>query len=231
MNYNLNISKTVYIVALRMIINVLILFSLLIFTYFTWNYPKYIDSWAEIITTISIVLLFYHVIYLVRMNIKLTDFRIWFIVFLNLFMFGRVYLIAFNLDNNLFWDLLSLFPDELLYISALYVLCSIQGIFIGFTIGGVNSISQLNILDKINSINKISLSTLIYKIGVILLLFATPFQLLEDFMKIRQAQTSSSYLAVTTQSGFIDDFAILFTPGIVFMIASQKLGRKKLLYL
>src|SRR5690625_3370093 len=108
-----------YSVIFRLLLNVFILISLLIFSNLSISSFINLDNWARIITILSLTLLLYHLIIFYFLKYYFTDFRIWFIILINLFMFGRVYLLGFNQGEDIFWDLLNRYPDELLYTSCL----------------------------------------------------------------------------------------------------------------
>ncbi|AYE52409.1 oligosaccharide repeat unit polymerase [Priestia megaterium NCT-2] len=226
MNTN-SLAKSIYInTILRTLLNISILLFLLIFSYFTWNNINYINSWAKIISSISILLISYHLLVFYFLKITYTDFRLWFIVLSNLFMFGRVYLIAYNLNDNIFWDLLDRYPKDLLYNSGLFVLCCIHSLFIGFTMVSVSESQSNKQIFFLENIKEENLRVLLYNTGFIMVLFSFSFRIMEDFTTIRQAQSSGSYSSLSTSSGFTDDFAMMFIPGIVYMICSQNLKRK-----
>lgn len=216
-----------YSVIFRFLLNTMILISLLIFSGFAISNFIYLDNWARIISILSLILLLYHLITFYFLRYSYTDFRIWFIILINLFMFGRVYLIGFNHGDNIFWDLLSRYPDELLYTSSLFVLCSLQGLFTGITLSNRKSINKGN--NFLNKFNNNELSYAVYLTGLIMVVFSFPFQFLTDITKVQQAQSSSSYLSVSTQSGVVDDFAILFIPGALFIISSKFFKKKTIL--
>lgn len=210
-------------------INITILISLTIFSFSTVNKTNYIFNWANIITTLSLILLAYHLIIFYKLKVNYSDFSLWFILLSNVFMFSRVYLIAFNLNEDIFWDLLSRYPESLLYETGLIVLCILQGIFTGLTLQKKSK--KINNSIFLMKLEKRDLKKGLYNTGLILLLISLPFRLFIDINNIFHAQSASSYSSVSVQSGIVDDISLLFVPGIIYILSSKKKSKKKYLFM
>jgi hypothetical protein len=206
--------------------NFVVLFVLLFFTIFTFDTLGRTENWAMIVSILSISLLIYQGMQLYFRKIPYTDFRIWFILLLHIFMFGRVYLHAFNLDIDIFWDLMYRYPSDLLYKTGLYILLYIQAIFIGlmFKIKHRSVKTNKSLLIKISEDNETD--RLLFNSGIILLLFSVLFRLYIDINSIIATQINSSYSAIKQHVGLADDFAILFVPSILLIISGTPKNKK-----
>ncbi len=207
------------------VVLVLLHFTLLIilavYGFISWENPDIIYRWSAAITCIAIILLIIQIATFRLLKIEITDFRIWFIILTFIFMFGRIFLNAFHLDNGIFWDLMNRHSPLILYHTSIYILCCIQSIFFGFILFEKPKQKTEPIEISSEKINK-----LMYSTGIILLLFSAPFRLFTDITWIMEAQAVGSYSAVTSSTGLADDFAFLVVPSIIFIIASGKLQPK-----
>lgn len=213
--YTKNYKKLFYIY-----LNIFILLLLLILSFFFLENLYFINKWTDTISVITLILFLFHCIQIRNFRLQYYDFRVWFILLLYLFMFGRILLHSIELENYIFWNLMDRFPDELLYETSLYIICFIQSIFIGIIF--FNNSKKSKGLNKLlqgkseKEINKLVLYT-----GIILSLFAFPFRLYIDLKNIIGAKSSGSYTQLS-HVGLMDDFAYLFIPGIIGIISGSK---------
>lgn len=203
-------------------VHFLLLGALVLFSYLSYSDLKVVDQWSEIVTLIAIALLLIQIISLKLKGIEYTDFRLWFLILTYLFMFGRVFLHALNLDENIFWNLIMRYPEIDMFRASMFILCSIQSIFIGFVIKDCKKNNKLKV-----KLYKLKPDFNIYKAGIILLIFSLPFRLITDINWIIQTQGAGSYSAIQSGSGLSDDFAFLFLPSIILLICSGKLNKSK----
>lgn len=73
------------------LLNYLILLLLSIFAWLQWGESYDSTTWSRFITAISLILLGYQLLYLKIKKVSFYDFRIWYMILSNLFMFGRIY--------------------------------------------------------------------------------------------------------------------------------------------
>nr|WP_184246936.1 O-antigen polysaccharide polymerase Wzy [Gracilibacillus halotolerans] len=199
----------------------LVNFFLLIIIYFLFvitssNFEN-VENWSFIISITAIILMFFQILQMYYRRIRYMDFRVWFIILLYLFMFGRVFLHAFNLDSDVFWDLMSRYPEKLLFETSFYILLFIQAIYTGLMLSSNFHLRERRELSDENDDQ--GDSKLLYNSGIILLFFSVPFRLYIDLNSIIQAQSSSSYMAIQQHVGLADDFAILVVPSILLILA------------
>lgn len=206
------------------IINLSILAILLYFTSVTYKEYNFIENWAY---TVSIMAIFLFCIQLLQFyvgNIKFSDFKIWFLILTYLFMFGRVFLYAFDPEAKVFWNLMVRYPDDLLYKTSLYILCYIQSIFTGLMFFlNKHSTKEKKFLQGKSSAE---IDYLLYTSGLILCFVSFPFKLYIDINSMISAQSSGSYLSLTGQSGIFDDISFLFVPSILAIIIGTNKKRK-----
>ncbi|NDI34878.1 O-antigen polysaccharide polymerase Wzy [Chengkuizengella sediminis] len=200
----------------------MVLSFLLLFSYLNWTNETIISNWSLVISRLAILLMCIQLISFAYKKIGPTDFRLWFIFLSYLFMFGRVFLNAFNLDSEIFWNLMIRHPQDLLYHSSLFIICCIQSIFLGFVFFD----NRKEIRKNLGGFWKESKDYSIYITGLILLLFSLPFRLFIDIRWVIQAQMNSSYSNITSSIGLVEHFALLLIPGVIFIIASGKFNRK-----
>lgn len=203
-------------------IHLFILGFLVFFSCLTWNNYNIIIKWSKVVTNIVIILLSIQLISFKCKKIQYTDFRLWFIILTYLFMFGRVILNAYNLDSNIFWNLMNRHSELKLYHTSMFILCCIQSIFIGF----IFNEDKGKIANKSIDIWKESSNELMYKVGLVLLIFSIPSRLYTDISWIIQTQRSSSYLALSVKSGLADDIAFLVIPSLLYINTSGKLKKR-----
>lgn len=202
--------------------HVFILSFLLIFSYKNWNNHDIINNWSLYIICIATFLFAVQILSFLIKKISFYDYRFWYICLSYLFMFGRVFLNAFQLDNNIFWDLLSRFPVLDLYHSSLIILIILESIFIGFIISPQQASDNIS-----NMIIKGEKNPLMFNAGLLLLFLGGLARFIEDINQILQAQLYGSYSAIEGSSGIRDDIAILFVPSIIYIVASGSISKKK----
>lgn len=199
------------------IFNISILILLALFAIYTWNNELYIKNWSVTIATIAIIQFLMQLFFMIKKKTHYTDFRLWFIGLSYLFMFGRVFLNALGLDEDVYWNLISRYSEMDLYHSGLYIICSLQGVFIGFFLKDKNLTHTV-----VKPINKNNLKIT----GILLLLIGIPSRLIYDFDQIKQALSTGSYLELEHKFGLYDDLALLVIPGVFYLIASERFKKR-----
>lgn len=218
MRHSISMKHFIFLLSHFSLLLLLLLFSLL-----SWDDSYIIKNWAFTASLLAIFFILIHVISFYNKKVHYTDFRLWFLILSYLFMFGRVFLHGFNLDSEVAWNLMYRYPQAVLYHTSLYILSFMQCLFIGFFFFNSNKKN-----DPINAqIAEMPYNKTLYTVGLMIFLFSIPNRLLTDVTMILQAQTTGSYLTLEHYSGLADEFAFLMIPGIIYIISSGKLNRKK----
>lgn len=198
--------------------NYLILLLLSIFAWLQWGESYDSTTWSRFITAISLSLLGYQLLYLKIKKVSFYDFRIWYMILSNLFMFGRIYVNVLDYDNILSaWSVF--YSNELLLKTALFVLVFNQALFIGFNLGDEKQYNYFKVKIE-NPSNKI------YKCGLLLMIVGLPCRIITDLYAIRSVQATGSYTNIQVTSGLVEDFAIIFVPAVVYILVSRYLKKQ-----
>lgn len=200
------------------LLNVFVLLTLICYSYITWGNTVVHDKWSLNLAIISLMLLVYQIIMFKPFGFKFIEFRTWFILLSYLFMFGRVYLHGFDMDENMYWDLSLYYPGSIMFKSGLIILCSLQSLFIGFSHPKRNSETKEERLLWLKGYKMEDVSKLVFRMGILLTCFTLPFRLFEDIRAVIVTQAAGSYSGLTNTTGFTDDIANLFVPGIIYII-------------
>lgn len=185
------------------------------------------ENWAEVGFYLSITCIVINIITIVNLRIKISDFRILFIILTYVFMYGRIWLRYLELDDEIFWVLHKFFTDANLQFSSLYVVACTQALFIGLFIKDsfTNQKKELLYSDKdIYENNGQLLLT-----GYILLIIGIPCRVITDINSIVSTATTGNYNSITVQTGLVDDFAHLFIPGLLCIMETKPKLRRPLL--
>ena len=200
------------------LLNYLILLLLSIFAWLQWGESYDSTTWSRFITAISLILLGYQLLYRKIKKVSFYDFRIWYMILSNLFMFGRIYVNVLDYDNILSaWSIF--YSNELLLKTALFVLVFHQALFIGFNIGDEKQYNYFKV--KIEKP-----SSKIYKCGLLLMIVGLPCRVITDLYAIRSVQATGSYTNIQVTSGLVEDFAIIFVPAVVYILVSRYLKKQ-----
>ncbi len=211
-------SKTLSIKPLTLL-NYLVLCVLMVFAWTQWGRVLDSETWSWFITIISILLLGYQLLYLKILKVSFYDFRIWYMILSNLFMFGRIYVNVLDYDNILSsWSVF--YSNDTLLNTALYVLVFHQAIFTG-----LNLCQKKGTYEYFHTKIKKS-STKIFKCGLLLMFIGLPCRIITDLYAVRSVQSTGSYSSIQVTSGLIEDFAIIFVPAVVYILVSRQLEKK-----
>ncbi|WP_182199797.1 O-antigen polysaccharide polymerase Wzy [Paraliobacillus salinarum] len=201
-------------------LNVLITLSLLLYTHI--NLKNYNDNWPVIISIISIVSLLIQLLSQRKLGFGIYDFVTYFFIFSHVFMFGNIYLLAIDKAEFISWGLIHRYHDELLFESALFILCYLQVLNLGILAFAKERINVNVQTHKFELKDKA-----VKNIGIVLAIISFPFRLIIDVGNIIAAQSNGSYYALESQSGISDDIAILFVPSMIFILNSSISKKKK----
>ncbi len=176
--------------------------------------------WSLPATVFSFIAIALNALAMWKFKIDVTDFRFLFMVFMYIFMCGRVWLNCFGLDGDIFWVLHTFFPHDVMARASMYCLCCIQAIFLGL----LCTKQKMPLVYERNS--EYTDSNRLFLTGILLLLIGLPCQIYVDIHSIRATLSSGSYLSITGVTGLIDDFAFLLIPGILCLMESRPKQRK-----
>lgn len=180
------------------------------------NNTSILDTWYSITPGIIMVLI-YHIFFMILHKVSYTDFRLWYIILSYIFMFGIVVLYYFNLTESIYWDVTWKFSEESLKVTGVYCLCSIHMIFTGFFWTS----------EKSKVVNKKTIDEkALHNAAVVLLAISFPCRLIADIGNVIAAQVAGSYNAITAGTGLVDDFAILFVPAVILLCVSGDSSKK-----
>ncbi len=168
------------------------------------------------ITTLSIILLCLQMFQFMALKVRFYDFRIWFILLLNLFLLGRVYVAYFFPEYRFFWIQFDQYPPEVILKALFYSVVVAQVFFTSFLFFNTKTI-KFKIIDTFMNDEKF-----IFKVGIIMFIFSLPFRLLIDIVFIIRVHTSGTFLSVEAWSGISDIMAMFFVPSIIFLLNSIK---------
>lgn len=208
------------------IVNIFVLFILIVFAIVNWNINYLNHSWTAKISIASVLLLIYQIYSMKKNGIKLYDFRLWFSLFQYLFAFGRIYLNALGLDNDIFWNLMNYYDDVSMNRAALYALIYIQCMYLGLFFNN-NKFKKNDEIKKDSVIEKKSSSKLFF-IGIIMILLCIPFRIYNDYLTINAQRIANGYVSLAVDNAFFYALGLLLPVGFIYIIVSEKLTKKKL---
>ena len=203
--------------------NVFVLIITFIFMLFTWN-NNVSNDWTKYSSIYAICLLIYQLIILKKSRISFWDFILWFVILQYLFVFGRVFLNALNLDKEIFWNLMEYYDKESLYRASTYALVFIQAIFTGMTL---NIASEKKPFKRTRSLSN---ECLLF-IGIVMLLISIPFRISSDLQTIHAQITSGGYVSLAVDNAFFYALGLLLPVALIYIICSEKLNKWQLVLL
>lgn len=178
------------------------------------GYEKMVGPWIVLFLLFNIVGL------LLVKKVKYTDISLWFISLSYLFMFGHVFLYAFDLQTTLVWNPGTQYTNELKIYTIVYAIYSINLIFCG------SFLSRSPVLD-IGAQRRNESSHLVRKVGIICLIIGVPANLYYSISIVSVTQAAGSYAAYTeaASSGILDDLSYLLVPGVIYLLCSKTIGK------
>lgn len=195
-----------------------LLFLLFVFVYILFA-ENNADNWSYKLTVISLILIFLQAWTLISLKYKLYSFQFVFFILSYLFYFGRIWLNCFRLDDEIFWVLHKLYTDEVLLTSGLYLIISLELVFISMIIFA-NRKDTIN--DSINTSLNESNKKALFSTGIVLLIIGIPCRIFTDVYSIITTAISSSINTIASPTGILDDLAFLLVPGLLCVFESRK---------
>ena len=198
---------------------ILALFFYVIMLYF-WNSSP-IQGWEISIAIFAIAQFVINLIALFVMKISILDYRFWYVFLIQVFTYGRIFLIALGKDDLLIWKSLSRNYTELInWRAGLLALVCTQCFFAGMLYVKNTYIRSIAFDDYYEEDS--SLRDLYFRIGIVLVVALLPFKLVTDYQNYIQMQILGTYSQAEV-NGIVGNLALLYPVGFVFIICSKKL--------
>ena len=180
------------------------------------------NKWYVEIALIAFIQLSLQFIFMLKRSVKMYDFRLWFIVLSYLFMFGKQFLAAILSDTRFNGVVIfqRLYDVDTMYHASLYIILSIQAIFVGFFLTKEKSNYFTGVQDE-------PANNTLYITGLLLSVVSFACALITDITNIITIQASGRYADISGGIGLTDDFGLLFAPSILHLFFSGKLSKKK----
>ena len=214
-------SNTHFVVGIHIIIEM----ALLLISVVCMSLPAAVEYWYTVISVLAAVLLLFQILGYVIKKVSVFNFVFIFLILSYLFMFGIVFLLALGLDKAVFWKLHTEFSKEVMLQSGFMILNYLEMFYIGSLLGWRKCNSKL--YGYFAKGNQQVVKKRIYKAGLYLFCMSLPFRLYTDILLINASKITSNYFKVSVGSGFYDDIGYLCVPGLIYIISSEKLKRRK----
>ena len=209
------------------ILNILILIIEVILLLSNWDSRPFTQNWASIPGMLAIIALGLNILFILQKKVSLFDFRFVFVILAYVFMFGRVWLAQFNVENLASWSVHRFYDPSILYKTSLFALCSIQFLFIGL-FSGFRSEENCT-FENFYTYTEAE-KTHLYNTGVILLIIAVPCRLYTDLFAIISAGATGYYVSIGSITGLWDDFAFLIIPAVLCIAESKESLRRPIIF-
>lgn len=182
------------------------------------------DGWVKFSAWVAVVIGGIQIISLLKTKKTIFSFEIWFVVLAYLFMFGQIILVGiFRVDTlyALGYErsvLDSRYHPEIMFQSSLFILMCIQCIVMGFLL-----------VPRDELVNDFKYHSKSYHAAIVFLTIGFPCHLLNSASMIYYAQKYGSYGAITESTGLIDDFSNFLVYGLLCLLVSNRLSKKKMI--
>lgn len=213
------------------IVSILLLLITLFSFYYFCSILENNSNWVMILGYISLILLGVQIFILLKAGYKLSSFQILFILSLYIFMFGRIILVGVLGINEIYSERFfrevlgsTKINNHILMLTSVFVLCCIQAIVSGLILNKRDDLFSKKYLYEFPDY-------ILFKTGLWVLIIGLPCHILYSVKIISWTQTSSSYNEIQDISGLLDDFANFLVPGVMCIIFSNYLDKKKILRL
>lgn len=210
------------------ILTILTLFLLFFFVWASryWNdlqgyrYEELVFSWVVISLFMNVVSI------ILCKKPKYIDMLLIFVLCSYLFMFGHVFFYIGNFQTTLLWNPAVYFSEIEKFRASVYAIFCLTFLSLGYIVGGEIKNKELNLYNLVKRKRDYQLGWLLVSVG-----FISSF--LNEFKIISETLSSNSYISYgkVDTTGFLDDFSFLLVPGIVYVLSSKMLSKKKSLVL
>lgn len=169
---------------------------------------------SKVISLLSFSLIIIQFLQLKYVNVKLISSVGAFLLGCNFFSFGEFYVCFFGHEELLVYPTWFSYNLDIKYQTGFYMLAAIQCAFSG--IFAYSIFSKKNV--RITTVKKDLTDTQWLKIGFVFLLIGLPCRLYWDYLNILLGSSNNMYSGGASVSGLLDDFQILFIPGLICVL-------------
>lgn len=206
------------------LLNIIITIMLYSFFVYSYYFGKVKVGWSHTVSWAACILFIYHINRIVKLKVRIYDFRAWFVLLQYIFIFGRIWLNGMGLDKDIFWNLFLYYDHTAMYLASLYGLVYTQAIFTGFFLFYKPTINPYK--KESSSVGKqFYRSGSMTFIGVGLILISLPFRIYNDILTILAQSSSAGYVAVAVTNGMMYAFGMLLPVGVIYLIYSDSLRK------
>lgn len=198
-------------------INIILLFIQFVTLIEIWYFNDVVGKWSTYGFWLSLVGLVLQCYTMRKLRIKISDFRIAFIMLANLFMFGRVWLNYLSMDEDIYWVLNKYFSAVSMQKTSVFCCCCIQALFVGLLF--FDKKQQTNVVET--EADYVTNKGALYATGIVLLIIAIPCRLMADLTSIITTHATGNYNSIASTTGVIDDFANLLIPAVLCLVISK----------
>ncbi|VTT43229.1 O-antigen polymerase [Streptococcus porcinus] len=208
----------------------LVIYSSFIFLFSYWAFENFsITISAEygsiifpwIITSLVFSIIGFIAIY----KTPLSDVAIWFVLVSYLFMFGHVFLKAFDLHTSLAWNPGMFFHPNDKFRGSVYALLGLNYISLGNFLNNSFSRENFSFHGSDIELTNNNINNNMFKVGWIIFIIGLFCSLLNSYIVVTSTFRAGSYTAYAEAAGatgVLDDFAYLIIPGSTFILCSRK---------
>lgn len=207
-------------------IGLIIIYLLYLFFIVVWynNYNinnSIFDYSKDIFKWIIIGLIINFISFFVIKKVEYNNLTLWFVGLSYFFMYGDMFIKKLKWGIKLDWNPILYYSNEILFKSAYYInLC-----LLSLSLGSLLMISSNNkniFFSKKSDKNK-------YHVGLILIIIGSLSNLFTAIKIVLVMQSVGSYGVINADTtGIMDDLGFLFIPGILYLLYSRNLSRKKI---
>lgn len=185
---------------------------------FIFDYSKDIFKW------IIIGLIINFTSFLAIKKVEYNNLTLWFVGLSYFFMYGDIFIKKLKWNIELDWNPILYYSDEVLFKSAYYINLCLLSLTLGSLLMTSSSDKNLSFSKKCNKSK--------YRIGLILMIIGFLSNLFTAVKIILVTQSVGSYGVIDVDTtGIMDDLGFLFIPGVLYLLYSKKLNKKKTFFI
>lgn len=218
---NINKKKELKINIGLMMIYLLYLFLFVVW-YFDYNInDSFYDYSKDIFIWIIIALIINFMSFFVIKKVNYYNIALWFVGLSYFFMYGDIFVKHLKLNVELDWNPIIYYSNDVLFKAACYVNLCLLFLSLG-------SLLMIPSNSRLRFYNSKKYYTDKYHIGLILLIIGFVSNLCTAIKVIIAMQSVGGYGIVDADTGgILDDLGVLFIPGVIYLVCSRKLDKKK----
>lgn len=202
-------------------ITINLVLSFLFYLFLIINWYSVSDRWPTVILCLACIMLAIQMMSLILKRIPIFDFRYWYSVLCFVFTYGRIFIIAFDLEDRLIWQNLSMnYSDLQSWQAGLLSLVCIQCLF-----SGMLWTPKKTYLKRDGSLVP---NRRFFLAGLVLIVLLLPFKIVVDYQNYILMKASETY-AQAEVNGVVGNLSLLFPLGFVLIVFSGKISKYKCL--